>query len=188
MGAMTTRLFAALAVPDDVAHRLSAVQRGVGGARWSPRENMHITLRFFGDVKEDQGEDLDAALEEVARAHAGFDMRLRGVGFFGGVEPRVLFAAAAPNRALSALAEGCERAARRAGLTPDARKFTPHVTLAYLTGAALDRVIAFERNHALYESEAWRVDGFGLYSSWQKRSAPNLYRLEADYPLLRSQR
>jgi 2'-5' RNA ligase len=184
MGAMTIRLFAALSVPDDVAARLGALQRGVGGARWSPRENLHLTLQFFGDVTEDRADDLDAALGQVARARSGFDLRLKGAGFFGGADPRALFVAAAPNDALNALAGGCARAARQAGLRPEKRKYTPHVTLAYLTGAALDRVIAFERNYARFESHAWAVQSFGLYSSWRRKSAPNLYRLEADYPLL----
>ena len=89
----------------------------------------------------------------------------------------------APNEALNTLAKECERAARRAGLKPEARKYTPHVTLAYLARPDLERVIAFERNHALFESRAWRVERFGLYSSHQRKSAPNLYRLEADYAL-----
>jgi 2'-5' RNA ligase len=180
---MAIRLFAALDIPDDVAARLLALQRGVPGARWSPRENLHLTLRFFDEISEPQADDLDAALEQASFSAHPFEMGLKGAGFFGGQEPHALYVAAAPSEPLMALAAECERAARRAGLKAETRKFTPHVTLAYLTRPDLDRVIAFERNHALFESRRWRVDSFGLYSSHQRKSAPNLYRLEADYVL-----
>ena len=88
------------------------------------------------------------------------------------------------SEALNSLAAKCEKACRRAGLKPEPRSFSPHVTLAYLSPAAtLDRVMAFEKNQALFETEPWRVNWFGLYSSITRRDAPSLYRLEAEYPL-----
>ena len=62
-------------------------------------------------------------------------------------------------------------------------KFTPHVTVAYFNGAALDRVQRFEQELALFEAPPFRVESFGLYSSVTRKSAPSLYRLEAEYPL-----
>jgi 2'-5' RNA ligase len=56
--------------------------------------------------------------------------------------------------------------------------------VAYLAGASLDRVQAFETRLGLFQSEPFRVDRFGLYSSVTRRGAPSLYRLEAEYPLL----
>jgi 2'-5' RNA ligase len=182
--AMSVRLFAALDVPGEVAAALARLQRGVGGARWSPRENLHVTLRFFGDVPEPQADDLDAALREAALRRRAFEIRLKGAGFFGGAAPHALYIAVAPNEALAALAADCERAARRAGLPPETRKYVPHVTLAYLNRPDLARVIAFERNNALFETPPWRVEQFGLYSSVVRNAAPSLYRLEADYALL----
>jgi RNA 2',3'-cyclic 3'-phosphodiesterase len=55
--------------------------------------------------------------------------------------------------------------------------------VAYLSNAALDRVQAFERNYALFETRPFRIERFGLYSSQVRKSAPSLYRLEAEYPL-----
>ena len=182
---MSLRLFAALDVPDDVAAQLAQLQRGVGGARWSPRENLHLTLRFFGDVAENVADDLDAALSEAALRRRAFEIKLKGAGFFGGADPHSLHLRSAPSDALNALAADCEKAARRAGLKAETRKFSAHVTLAYLNRAStLERVIAFEKAHALTETRAWRVENFGLYSSLIRDSAPSLYRLEAEYALL----
>lgn len=177
------RLFAALAIPDDVADRVLDMQRGIGGAHWRPRENLHITLAFYGEMGEPDAEELDLALDEAARARGGFEIQLQGAGFFGKGEPHTLFLGVAENAVLRALAADCERAGRRLGLKLDGRKFTPHLTLAYLAGADLGRVAAFEQAHALFVSRAWQVEEFGLYSSQTRRAAPSLYRLEAAYAL-----
>ncbi|HMO43334.1 MAG TPA: 2'-5' RNA ligase family protein, partial [Phenylobacterium sp.] len=60
------RLFAALAVPDEIALAIAPRQQGLEGARWRPAEALHITLRFFGEVREDVAHDLDGELTRVS--------------------------------------------------------------------------------------------------------------------------
>jgi 2'-5' RNA ligase len=182
---MSLRLFAALDLPDFIADRVMPLMKGVPGAKWRPRENLHLTLRFFGDVPEPAADEIDLGLSYVAESAAPFDLKLKGAGAFGGADPHTLWIGAAESPALAKLAADCERAARKAGLKPEARKFAPHVTVAYLSGAPLERVLAFERRLGLFETPVFRVDRFGLYSSLTRKSAPSLYRLEAEYPLRR---
>jgi len=181
---MALRLFAALELPDDIAERLMALMKGVPGAKWRPRENLHLTLRFFGEVPEPVADEIDSELSQVAQATGSFELQLKAAGAFGGADPHALWIGAAENAALKKLAAGCERAARRAGLNPASQKFKPHVTLAYLSNAPLDRVHAFEQRLGLFETRTFRIERFGLYSSMTRKSAPSLYRLEAEYPLL----
>ncbi len=178
---MSLRLFAALALPDAVAELLLALQKGVPGANWRPRTNLHLTLRFFGELTEPAADDLDAELGAIGVSP--FDLQLRGAGSFGGGDPHALWIGARAGEGLQQLAAACERAARRVGLRPESRKFAPHVTLAYLSGAALDRVQAFEARLGLFEAPPFRVEHFGLYSSFTRKSAPSLYRCEAEYAL-----
>lgn len=180
---MSIRLFAAIALPDHVAERLMPLMRGVPGAIWRPRENLHLTLRFFGEVAEPVADDVDAALAGIGETTAPFELRLKGAGAFGGADPHALYIGAAESEPLKKLAADCERAARRSGLKPEPRKFAPHVTIAYLKAAPLDRVHAVESRLGLFEAPPFRVESFGLYSSWVRKSAPSLYRLEADYAL-----
>ena len=180
---MSLRLFAAIAIPDDIAGRLLALQRGVPGAKWRPRENLHLTLRFFGEVAEPVAEEIDAALDEVARATNSFVLQLKSAGSFGKEDPHTLWVGAGESEALRKLAADCERAARRAGLKAQTRKFAAHVTLAYLNNAELGRVHGFEARLGLFESRPFDVQSFGLYSSWTRKAAPSLYRLEAEYLL-----
>lgn len=181
---MSLRLFAAVDIPDEIAARVQPLMRGVPGAKWRPRENLHVTLRFYGELTETVADDLDAELGEMARKHRAFDLRIKGAGFFGRETPHALWLGLSESEPLRALAADCDRAARRLKLPPPEHKFTPHMTVAYLSGTTLDRVIAFEKRLALYEGEAWTADAFFLLSSNVRRNAPSLYSEEASYPLM----
>jgi 2'-5' RNA ligase len=175
------RLFTAIAIPAEVGDHLLPRQHGVEGAHWRPREAFHITLRFLGDVQETTARDLDEEL--LAIDAPGFELELQGVGHFGeGADIHAVWAGVAENPALRHLARAHESAARRAGLTPDARLYTPHVTLAYLKRAPVPEVAAWIQANNLLHSPPFRVDRFGLYSSW-RTSEGSAYRLEAEYPL-----
>ncbi|MBI1404737.1 MAG: RNA 2',3'-cyclic phosphodiesterase [Caulobacter sp.] len=177
------RLFAAVAIPYETARGLTAHQTGLEGARWRPVEEMHITLRFFGDVREDVAEDLDAELSAIAAAP--FDLELTGAGHFG--EPQdihAVWAGVAESEPLRALHRRCETAARRAKLPPDSRSYRPHVTLAYLKRPDPMAVADWEAANNLLHSPPFRAARFGLYSSRQTREGSR-YDLERDYPLRR---
>lgn len=180
---MSLRLFAALDVPDEVAESLLTIMKNVPLAKWRPRENLHLTLRFFGEVAEPVADEIDAVLAEVAASTAPFELKLKSVGAFGKEMPHTLWAGVEKSAALEKLAADCERAARRIGLKPEPRKFAAHVTLAYLGGTAFADVQSFEQRFGLFESPAFGVERFGLYASFMRKSAPSLYRLEADYAL-----
>jgi 2'-5' RNA ligase len=176
------RLFAALPVPPEIAEGLARRQEGVPGARWSPAENLHITLRFFGELTETTAADLDEALGGIGGSP--FEIELAGVGAFGeALDVRNLWAGVAPNAALTQLSKRCETAARRCGLKPETRVFRPHVTLAYLKRAPAHRVAAWIADHNLLSSPSWRARAFGLYSSWRSEDGSR-YELERTYPLV----
>ena len=175
------RLFAAIAVPDGIAQTLVPLQTGLEGARWHRPEAFHITLRFFGDIAEDVADDVDQALAEVGGQP--FEVSLQGAGAFGeGHELRAVWAGVEDGGALGRLAGRCETAAKRAGLKADTRKYAPHVTLAYLRHADPSQVGAWIAAHNLLRTPPFRVESFGLYSSWSGKSGRS-YRLEQTYPL-----
>lgn len=177
---MSLRLFAAIPVPDAIADRLVPLQRDLQGASWRPRENFHITLRFFGEIDEARARDLDDELGRILEAP--FEMRLAGIGSFGGRDPSALWAGVEAPPVLARLSAACEKAARRAGLAPEKRTFTPHVTLAYLHGTTDHEVaIAHERIGA-FRTELFWVDHFAMFSSWTTKTASR-YVEEAVYPL-----
>ena len=175
------RLFAAIALPPEIGEGLQRRQQGLPGARWRPLETLHVTLRFYGETAEPAAADLDAELAKVAGRP--FDLQLDGVGTFGeGLETHAVWAGVADSEPLRMLAGRCEAAARRAGLKSETRAYHPHVTLAYLKRADPGRVAAWVQEHNLLKSPAFRVDRFGLYSSWLANDGSR-YDLERDYRL-----
>lgn len=177
------RLFAAIRPPEDSLDQLIDLQTHIEGARWSAREKLHLTLGFFGDVTVESAELLDESLGAIHMA--GFDVQLKGTGHFGRAEPISLWAGVVPSASLSQLNKACLSAARRCGLKPENRKYTPHITLAYLKpSVSPSRIMAFEQTHARFEPEPFLVDRFYLYSSWRRPGQPNEYTIEACYPLL----
>lgn len=177
---MTVRLFAALNVPDEVADLLVQMQKGLPAAKWRPRENLHITLRFFGEISENDARDLDAELALVECPP--LSLKLQGIGSFGREEPRSVWAGVVPTPDLELLARRCDRAARRVGLTPEKHPFRPHVTLAYCKGTSPADVAAYAARYATFDTHEFHIDAFGLYSSWSGRKFSQ-YVEEVRYPL-----
>jgi len=175
------RLFAAIAIPQDIGEGLVRRQQGLPGARWRPTDALHITLRFAGEISEALADDLDAELNLIAGE--ALTLSLEGVGSFqDGDDIHAVWAGVAENPALVRLARRCETAARKAGLAPDRRAWKPHVTLAYLRHAEPARVAAWVQSHNLLKSPPFHVTGFGLYSS-RLGHGGSTYRLEREYPL-----
>lgn len=178
------RLFAALPIPDDIAQYVGHVQCGLDGAKWSPRDNLHVTLRFIGDVDTRMAQAVDEALGEIYCAP--FALELSGVGMFGGDKPHAIWLGLQANPSLVALQKKCEQACRLVGLTPDPRTFTPHVTVCYLPRHQdLAPVIAFQQRHNLFKAPSWTADRFYLYASRTHGPGPSQYSIVAEYPLRR---
>ena len=175
-----TRLFVALAMPDPVCDALASLQNGVDGARWRPVENFHLTLAFIGDADRHGFNDACDVLEDVEAA--SFDLKLSGVGFFGERKPRALWAGVHVSPELLHLQSKVETALRRRGFDLETRKFTPHVTLAYLKGARRDEAANYCAVNGLFSTETFAVNAFHLYSSKLGGEASH-YEIEASYSL-----
>jgi len=177
------KLFAAIFLPEKIAGDVVREQKGVSGARWVSEDRLNITLAFFGDVDADHAELLD---HEIGTLRMGsFELNLEGGGHFGKTEPHAIWAGVSPSPALTRLNKHCRHAARRADIQMEARKYTPHVTMAYMKPRSpLDRIVSFEQRLADWSARPFLVDQFSLVSSHPKKRGANLYREEAVFPLL----
>jgi 2'-5' RNA ligase len=174
------RLFVALAVPELVAQSLLRIAGGVPGARWQARDQLHLTVRFIGELDGRDAAMLDDALSGIVAP--AFSLQLHGTGQFGNKQPHTLWAGLRPNPALDHLQMKVDNAIRRVGQPHDAHKFMPHVTLARLRHAERDKVMEWLTHNALYTSDEFEVGAFHLYSS-KLTSDGSIYRIEQDYPL-----
>jgi len=156
------RLFVAIEPPPAVRDRLLAAMGGISGSRWQRDDQLHLTLRFIGEVDRHTAQDIAAALGHVHAAP--FDLSLGGFGVFDrrGV-PDALWCGVTPQDALHGVYNKVAQALVRVGVAPETRAFHPHITLARL-GRRSGPVEGFVTAAPL-AGPPFRVDGFVLYES-----------------------
>jgi 2'-5' RNA ligase len=174
------RLFVAIRPPEEVRDLLIDAMDDSPALRWVGDEQLHLTLRFIGEVERPVANDIAAALDRV-RSPA-FQLRVIGVGKFEQRNCGALWAAAEPREPVVALAAKIERAVQNVGLEAEHRAFMPHITLARWNRRNAEAVEAFLRRNASLASGSFKVDRFILYESRLSRHGAH-YDEIASYPL-----
>src|SRR5689334_17443681 len=157
------RLFVAIRPPAHIRDLLIDAMDDSADFRWQDEEQLHITLRFVGEVERPTATDLADALGRIH--NAPFELRIAGVGRFEQRSSGALWAGVEPKAPLAALAAKIERACQSAGLETERRAFHPHITVARWKGRRTREVQDFlERRRAL-SSEPFTADRFILFES-----------------------
>jgi 2'-5' RNA ligase len=157
------RLFVAIRPPRPVREQLTGLMGGVSGARWQSDEQLHLTLRFIGEVDRHMGDDIHAALGAIH--HPPFEIALAGIGSFDRRgEPQMLWAGVAPHEPLKILHNKIDQAVARAGVVPDHRAYVPHITLARLNRSSGPVAGLLEASGGI-TGPPFTVDAFCLYES-----------------------
>lgn len=133
------RTFVAIFPPPEVRKKLLRTARRlriIGEVRWTKTENVHLTLKFLGEVPEESLDRIGGALREVAGRHGGFEVEAGGFGAFPSMEKaRVLWAGVGEGAApLRDLAGDVENALEPLGFGGEDRAYTPHITLGRARG------------------------------------------------------
>ena len=181
MRASLPRLFVAIAMPTDVADTLDRLAHGLPDARWTNLDDLHLTLRFIGDVDHSTFYEIGELLASISLPP--FDLELCGLGQFPPRGPlRQLWVGVATNPALARLQRRIDRCISEAGVQPERqKKFVPHVTLARFEKPPSEaRLAIYLRRYSLVRLRPFPVDSFGLYSS-VLRADGALHTLEAEY-------
>lgn len=175
------RLFVAIRPPEVIRDLLVDAMEDNPDLRWVSDENLHLTLRFIGEIERPLAEDIAAALAGIRSP--SFTLGLAGVGIFEQRNGGALWAGVRPKDSVAALAAKVERVCAAAGLEPERRAFHPHITVARWNRRSSAAAQAFlERNRAL-ASPPFAVDRFTLFESRLSRHGAH-YEAVADYPLV----
>jgi 2'-5' RNA ligase len=175
------RLFVGIEFPPELKLRLSLLETALPGARWIDPGNLHLTLRFIGEITEDVAADVDEALAQLKARR--FTLQLAGTGVFGGNRPHTLWVGVERDPDLILLHDRIELALIRIGLAPEPRRFAPHVTMARLRDPVLDMLGHFLAAHARFRADPLPVEHFSLVASFPTK-AGSVYEDQADYPLI----
>jgi 2'-5' RNA ligase len=177
------RLFVAIRPPEHIRDLLIDAMEEGSDFRWQNDEQLHITLRFIGEVDRPVADDLAAALSRI-RAEP-FELRINDLGRFEQRSGGTLWAGVEPKAPLAALASKVERACQEVGFEPERRAFHPHITLARWKGRRTREVAAFLERRRGLASEPFAVNAFTLFESHLSRHGAH-YETVANYPLVNS--
>jgi 2'-5' RNA ligase len=156
------RLFVAIRPPRAIRARLLDTMEGVGGARWQDEDQLHLTLKFIGEVDRHATQDIIAALGSIH--HPPFEAALNGVGSFERRGKGALWVGVSPLGQLKALQKKVEQACVRVGIAPETRAFHPHITIARLTRST-GPIQSFVEMWGGLSSAPFPIDNFCLYES-----------------------
>jgi len=162
---MMKRLFVAIDMPDSTRQLLAALDPRIRGVRWTEPEQMHLTLGFFGDVREDVELKLQDKLSTIE--FGAFFLPVNGVGSFSSRSgPKIIWIGlgkAHPH--LFQIHKRVQEAALAAGLEPELRPWHPHITIARCRDVPAQVLRKFLQSNAEFDAGLIRVDAFRLYSS-----------------------
>ncbi len=157
------RLFVAIRPPEAIRDLLVDAMDATADFRWQSDEQLHVTLRFIGEVDRPIANDLADGLDRIRSAP--MELRIAGLGRFSQRNSGALWAGVEPKPPLAALASKIERICQSVGLPPERRAFHPHITLARWKGRRTREVRAFLERKGGLSSEPFPVCEFTLFES-----------------------
>ena len=174
------RLFAAIDIEPQVQHRINRTQRrlkrdlNLSGqeVRWVRPEQLHLTLKFLGDVRDSAITQVCDVMTRTARECEGFDLRIQNLGVFGR-PARVIWAGCEVPPELIKIQTQLENEFEKIGWDKERRPFAGHLTLCRVKSAAAGRSLA--KAVEAYADELFgsvSIDQLVLYESQLGRTGP----------------
>jgi RNA 2',3'-cyclic 3'-phosphodiesterase len=172
-GAESWRLFIAIELPAPVRKRLidhiDQVRTLVPGARasWIREENLHLTLKFLGDIPPERIESVSHAIKDAAEASEPFEFIVSGCGAFpASGQPKVLWVGIEdPSSELGRLYQRVEENCERAGHPRERRSFHPHLTIARVRDSRNSRQLSIVNQELGFERERILIANLALFRS-----------------------
>ncbi len=158
------RLFIAIEIPQNIKENICEIRKTIYGVKWTPREQLHITIKFIGEVQENEQALIRERLAEIK--WSSFTITLNGTGFFpSSRKPRILWMGIERSENLFELKQKIDLALSDLGINTENRDFTPHLTLARLSGNKQTDISKMIERFSSIGQFTVQVDSFILFSS-----------------------
>ena len=175
MPEMPIRAFVAVPLPDALHQNLDMLvsefkNAGVSGVRWVPLNNIHLTLKFLGEITDLQRKNLTERLAASVQQFSPIDISIGGIGAFPNPRrARVVWVGVQAPAQLARLQQTVEKEAAGVGIPPEERPFSPHLTIARVTKnvsqSELERLAAALSKLGKFEIGRFTADHINLYRS-----------------------
>lgn len=186
------RCFIAIEIPKEIRAELTDLQKELAGrvnirrgdAKWVEPQGMHLTLKFLGEVPDNQLVEVCRIVQEVAERHEAFDFAVKEVGSFGGRSARVLWVGAGLDcPELLELQQDLEDELELAGWPKEGRKFSGHLTLCRIHNAkAGEKLGQAAEQYADYDLGVVRATEICVFESQLRPEGP-IYTRVGHYEL-----
>lgn len=150
------RSFIAIELPESTVNLLVKLQQEFkkcgADVRWIKPGSIHLTLKFLGNINENNVDEIVELLRRVSKKYEAFNLTLSGIGVFpNNRSPRVLWVGIDINDSLTRLQNDIEEEIYLTGFEKEKRKFTPHLTLGRFKtsrgkGALMDKIDLYHDN------------------------------------------
>jgi len=175
----TVRTFVAVEMPADVrarAVKLIEILAGVGAdVKWVAPENLHITLKFLGEVELKETARICEAMQKAAFETPPFSLTLLGAGAFPNVHrPRTIWLGAEDDAPMRALHQQLETRLQKLGFRKDGRRFHAHLTLGRVRrgGPAMADLGRLLQEHTTFKAGTAPISEVILFASHLDRAGP----------------
>jgi 2'-5' RNA ligase len=132
----TMRTFIAVNLPDELLNKISQITAYFKAnlqnntVKWVERQNLHLTLKFLGDITDQQSDDVKSILKTSFVDYAPFTFSIQGLGMYPNPRnPRVIWLGLTETEALSKINKTLNQVLVKAGIEKDTRPFSPHLTI-----------------------------------------------------------
>jgi 2'-5' RNA ligase len=186
------RCFIAIPIDETIRAGLGDLQQRLkskadlqkGDVKWVRPESIHLTLKFLGEIKDEQVVDVCKIVEAVAGRYQSFELDIGSVGHFGDKSARVLWVGIGEGREiLLALQKDLEQQLAASGWPPEAREFTGHLTLCRIKNAKAGLKLAqMSKDYEDFRLGTMAADSVSVYQSQLTPSGP-IYTVLGNYKL-----
>jgi 2'-5' RNA ligase len=186
------RCFIAIDIDEEIRNALGDLQqklrKGVdvkkSDLKWVNPDNIHLTLKFLGEIKDEKAAEVCNIVKAVAGRHKSFELDIESVGHFGGRSPKVLWVGTGRGKEnLLKLQEDIEKSLASAGWPEETREFAGHLTLCRIRNSAAGMKIAqVSENCKDFKVGTISADSVCVYQSELKPSGP-VYTVLGSYEL-----
>lgn len=186
----TIRSFIAIPLSPEVQRNarrlLRDLRQGKDGIKWVPEENLHLTLKFLGDVVDRDVPQVCQAIRRASEAIAPFELEFAGTGGFPSADrPRVIWAGVPRGgEELIQLVSVLEKELADLGFKPEPRDYRPHLTLGRVRSgsrAASAEVVERVSRHENRSLGVMAAEQLRLYASYLDKAGPSYHVMDTIY-------
>jgi 2'-5' RNA ligase len=186
------RVFVAIDINEEIRASIRALQgelmreagTGKREVKWVEPTNIHLTLKFLGEIRDEEITDVCKIVESVVGRHSSFKLSIESLGYFGGRSARVLWVGVSEDKqALCQLQEDLEGKMEKGGWTKEERVFTGHLTVCRIKNVrAGQRIAEVSANYKDFKAGFVSVDSVNVYQSELTPKGP-IYSVLGSYSL-----